>query len=183
MLAAVLGISVSGGRTWTGAALTDRPWQRSPYDPRWIQGQIDVATPAPAVWHSVASVRGWPSIFSDIESFSVKSESSDGAHWVIRFESRMVGHGRFDYFVTLDTAKTSVRIVVDAPGVRAAAFASVAPIDDRHARVTYAVFVDRHGVLGLFLSESDLRERQERLLELNLVDLGRAFGAARVQSW
>jgi hypothetical protein len=122
-------------------------------------------------------VRGWASIFSDIRSFSVKSESNDGAHWVVRFESRIVGHGSFDYFVTLDASKKSARVVLEASGVRAAAYASVAPIDERHARLNYAAFVDRHGVLGWLLRESSLRERQERLLEQNLMDLGRAFGS------
>lgn len=96
---------------------------------------------------------------------------------MIRFQSRIVGHGPFDYLVTLDAAKKSGRVVVDAPGVRAAAYASVTPTDDRHARVTYAAFVDRYGVLGWFLAESGLRERQERLLEQNLADLGKAFGS------
>jgi hypothetical protein len=179
LLAIVLGVAASGARPWIVAALPGAHWQRNPYDPRWVQGQIDLGTPASTLWQRIAEVRGWPSIFSDLVSFSVKSESSDGAHWAIRFESRVVGHGQFDYVVTLDAAKQSGRIVVRAPGVRAAAYLSVAPIDDRRSRASYAAFVDRYGVFGWFLSESLLRSRQERLVERNLDDLERAFGHSR----
>ena len=176
VLAAVLGMGPLGGYGLTMAAMPERSWQRSAQDPRWVRGQVDLAMPAPAVWQRFADVRGWPSLFSDIASFSVKSESSDGARWVVRFASRIVGHGAFDYFVTLDSAKQSGRVVVEAPGVRGAVYASVTPIDDRNARVTYATFADRYGVLGWFLSERSLHARQERLVEQNLTDLGKAFG-------
>jgi hypothetical protein len=88
----------------------------------------------------------------------------------------MVGHGEFDYFVTLDVAKRSGRAVLRAPGVRAAAYLSVEPIDDRRSRVSFAAFVHRYGVFGWLLSESLLRWRQERLVEQDLGDLEKAFG-------
>ena len=176
IFAVVLAIGALGARSLTTAAMPGRQWQRSSQDPRWVQGQVDLATPAPAVWQRFADVRGWPSIFSDIASLSVKSESRDGAHWVIRFASRIVGHGAFDYFVTLDSAKQSGRVVVEASGVRGAVYATVTPIDDRTARVTYATFAERDGVLGWFLPERSLRARQERLVEQNLADLEKAFG-------
>jgi hypothetical protein len=169
----VLGVAASGAAAQSGGG-----WQRNASDPRWVQGQIDLATPAATVWQRVAQVREWPSIFSDLASFSVKSESRDGARWTIRFESRMLGHGQFDYFVSLDAANQSGLAVLSAPGVRAAASVTVVPIDDRRSRVLFAAFVDRYGVLGWFLSEQSLRWRQERLVEQNLGDLGRAFGPA-----
>jgi hypothetical protein len=176
LLAIALGVAASGARPWMVAERPGLHWQRNPYDPRWVQGQIDLATPASVVWQRIAEVRGWPSIFSDMASFSVKSESSDGAHWGIRFESRTVDHGQFDYVVTLDAAKQSGRVVLRAPGVRAAAYLSVAPTNDQRSRASYAAFVERYGVFGWLLSERLLRSRQERLVERNLDDLERAFG-------
>ncbi len=176
VLAAALGMGAFGPQSLTMATISGHPRPQSSQDPHWVRGQVDLATPAPSVWRRFADVRGWPSIFSDMTSFSVKSESSDGAHWGIRFESRIVGHGAFDYLVTLDPAKQSGRVVVEASGVRGAVYATVTPIDDRSARLNYATFADRSGVLGWFLPERSLHERQERLVEQNLVDLGKAFG-------
>jgi hypothetical protein len=175
VLCAVLGIAASSARPSMDLAPSGLRWQRNPHDPRWVQGQIDLTTPAAAVWQRISEVRSWPSVFSDIASFAVKSESSDGAHWVIRFESRLVDHGRFDYLVTLDSAKLSGRVVLRAPGVRAGAYLNVAPIDDRRSRVSYAAFVERNGFLGWFLSDHLLRSWQERLVERDIHDLERAF--------
>ncbi len=177
-LAVVLAGGAVGAHSWTVAAMPPNHWQRNPRDLRWVEGQIDLATPAPEVWQRFADVRGWPSIFSDIASFfSVISESERWrALGAIRFASKIVGHGPFDYLVTLDAAKQSGRVVIEASGVRGAVYATVAPIDDRSAHVTYATFADTYGVLGWLVSERGLRERQERLVEQNLADLGKAFG-------
>jgi carbon monoxide dehydrogenase subunit G len=177
ILALALGIAAFGACLSTLAAPPAAWWQRNPSDPRWVQGQVDLATPAPAVWQRMSNVSEWPSIFSDILSFSVQSESSDGTHWVIRFESRLVRHGRFDYLVTLNAAGKSSRIVVNAPGIRAGVYASVAPIDAAHSRVRFSAFVDKVGVIGWFLSERFLRERQEQLVEQDGADLKKAFGS------
>src|SRR5271154_1309460 len=117
ILTVVLAGGAIGAHSWTVAAMP-ASHQRNQRDMRWVRGQIDLATPAPEVWQRFADVRGWPSIFSDIASFSVKSESNDGARWDVRFASKIVGHGSFDYLVTLDAAKQSGRVVVIASGVR-----------------------------------------------------------------
>jgi hypothetical protein len=176
ILAVVLAGGAIGANSWTVAAMPAGHWQRNPRDPRWVHGQIDLATPAAELWRRFADVRGWPSIFSDVGSFSVKSESNDSSHWVVRFESKIVGHGAFDYVVTLDATKQSGRVVVVASGVRGAVYATVAPIADRGTRVTYTTFAETYGVLGWLVSEQSLRARQERLVEQNLTDLGKAFG-------
>jgi hypothetical protein len=154
-------------------------WQRNPADPRWVQGQIDMPMPATTVWRRLAEVASWPNIFSDISSFSVKSRSSDGAHWRVRFVSRTVGYGPHDFAVVLDASKRSGRVVLQSPGVRAGAYFSVAVMDEQDSRLSYSAFVERSGFFGLFLSESELRAYQERLVQLNLGDLEKAFGASR----
>jgi hypothetical protein len=176
IFAVVLAGTATGANGWTAAAMPESHWQRDSRDPRWVHGQIDLATPAAELWRHLADVRGWPAIFSDVGSFSVKSESDDGSRWVVRFESKIVRHGAFDYLVTLDPGKQSVRVVLVASGVRGVVYATVAPIADRGARVTYTTFAERHGVLGWFVSEQGLRARQDRLVEQNLADLGKAFG-------
>ncbi len=153
-----------------------RHWQRNPQDPRWVQGQLDVAAAAPDVWQRATHVEGWCTIFSDIASFSVRSRSRDGMRWVVSFASRIVGHGVHDFGVTLDGNTCSGHVVVNAPGVMAAVYASVAPLDARRSRVTYSVFADRSGFLGLFIPEAALRSDEERVIEQVARDLERTFG-------
>ncbi len=159
------------------AVPSGRNWQRNPRDPRWVQGQIDLDTPAPEVWDRITEVRGWPALFSDISAFAIESESADRARWLVRFESKTVGHGAHDYSIVLDEGRRSGRIVVHAPAIRGAAYVSVAPIDDQRSRVRYAIFVERSGAFGWLLPESWLRAYQERLVERDLGDLQKAFGA------
>jgi Polyketide cyclase / dehydrase and lipid transport len=163
---------------WAVDARGGPRWQRDRRDPRWVQGQVDLAASPDVVWQRVADVRAWPSLFSDIESLSVESMSSDRTRWVVRFQSKTLGHGPQYYFVSLDPEKRAGRMVIHAPAVRAAAFASIAPLGDVRSRATYAAFAERHGLFGWFLSEQDLRVRQERLMERTLDDLQSAFGAS-----
>ena len=109
-------------------------------------------------------------------SFSVESRSPDGTHWVVRFESRTFGHGRYDYFLALNPNSHSASMVLDAIGVRGTAYASVVATGDGRSRATYSLLVESHGIAGWFVSDSALRVRQESLVRRTLGDLETAFG-------
>ncbi len=175
-LALVLGLATIGWQAWTHPGQPAH-WWHNDKDPRWVQGQIDLDTPASEVWQRIAAVRAWPTLFSDVASFSVRSVSTDAAHWVVRFESRTIGHGEHDYRVELDPRPRSGRMMVDVFGVRATAYVSVTPIDERRSRVSYAIFAEKRGLFGLFVPERALRVNEERLVERTLDDLARVFGA------
>jgi hypothetical protein len=157
-------------------------WHRDPHDPRWLYGQVDLATSADSIWERIVDVPRWPALFSDIASFSIRSRSEDGTRWVARIDSKTFERGVQDYVVTLNASARTARVVFSTMGVTAAAYASVVTVGGGRARARYSLFVETHGIAGWFVSEADLRARQERLVQRTLGDLERVFGTYAVSA-
>lgn len=98
----------------------------------------------------------------------------------IELELRTFDSGSHEWEVRALSNRT-VEMSIGAPGIKARGVATVkdgaTPLD---ALVSYWLFVDVSGIVGWFVSEKDLRAKQERLIDRNLRDLEKVFGDKKV---
>ncbi len=181
-LVTTLALGTAFPRTVEAARAEDRSlaagsWERDKKDPRWVHGRVDVATAPSAVWDRARDVPSWPKLFSDIRWLTVKAH--DGSRWRVRLETRSMNCGSHEYDVVLEPAQRRVRLDIDAPGIDSRAWLIVrdgAP--PAKADIRYSLYVRATGVMGWFISEKTLRAKQEQMVQRNLDDLRKAFGAS-----
>lgn len=155
-------------------------WKRDEKDPRWVQGQVTAAATPDAVFARLQRVPEWPRIFTDIKSMKVIERGTD--HWRVKLETWTFDCGAHEYHVRFDASRTA-RLWIDAPGVTAVAYMRVLPnATTDTSRVVYSLFVDARGVMGWFISNEELRRKQEQMVARYLADLERTFRAQPVRT-
>lgn len=152
-------------------------WSRDTKEPRWVTGSTIVDTPPDRVWSKLEGVAGWPAMFTDIKTMKIKLHV--GRQWRLVMQTNTFDCGAHDYDVVFQNDRV-VRVRILAPGVDAIALVSVRPgPTPEQSIIGYRLFVDAHGVVGWFVSEAKLRERQESMTVRYLIDLHRAFTPTR----
>ena len=148
---------------------------RDAKDARWFGGEARVTTAPSSIWVRLQEVEKWPSIFSDILKADVKKK--DGQTWKVEIKSKTFDCGEHTWEVRALSNRT-MEMSIGAPGIKARGVAmskdGKAPAD---AIVSYWLFVEVTGPVGWFVSEADLRSKQERHVISNLKDMVRVFGA------
>ena len=179
---ACLSLALTAGlSTWEEQILAAEPssvtWSRDRKDPRWVQGQALVSTPAAEVWTRLQRVDEWPRMFSDIKWLRVVERSTD--HWRVRLESKTMTCGAHDYHIQFQRSRSG-KVVIDAPGTTSSAYFRVfdgkRPAD---ARVVYSLFIEIRGIVSWFVSERTLREKQEQMVERYLRDIDGLFNVSK----
>ena len=135
-LTALVSWAVLGSR----AARADTPasltWARDAKDPRWVQGQVLIATPPDVVWERLQRVPEWPQMFTDIKTMRILERNA--AHYRVRLETRTLDCGAHDYDIRLEAPRTA-KLWIDAPGVTALAYMRVLNgTEEGSSRVVYS---------------------------------------------
>lgn len=150
-------------------------WARDRNDPHWVQGQVNVSAPPDAVWARVADVPNWPKLLTDIKWLKVLERGKD--RWRVKLETRTFECGAHEYAVTLLEGR-ALTFEIDAPGIDSKARVLVrSGASAKQANVVYSLYVRATGIVGWFISEKELRKRQEAMVVRALADIQRAFGA------
>ena len=171
-------VSVPGPDSWAAprTAPDGVTWERDKNSPHWVHGQVDVTTPPEAVWERIQKVEQWPALFSDVRWLKVQKRNDN--RWRVRLETRSMDCGAHDYSVTFDSKQRRALLEIDAPGIESTARLLVRPQSGAaKANVAYSLYVRATGVVGWFISEKALHKKQEQMVERNLRDLAKAFGA------
>lgn len=151
-------------------------WARDAKDSHWVQGQVDVASAPDAVWTRVSDVPNWPKLLSDVKWLKVLEKGKD--RWRIKLETRSFECGAHEYDVALRGGNL-LTFEIDAPGIDSKARVLVRPgASAGQANIVYSLYVRATGIVGWFVSEKELRRRQEAMVIRALTDLQRAFGPA-----
>lgn len=145
-----------------------------PANPEIVVGRVRLGAPPAVVWNRLRRVDEWPRLFTDVRKLEVRRHQGD--HWVVRLDSAVFKCGPHDYEVHFKSDQAA-ELRIDAPGIDASGTLSIVPapggsIFEHRLRV----HVGR--VVGWFVSERDVRDRQWRLVRAYLIDLERAFGAS-----
>lgn len=150
-------------------------WARDRSDPHWVQGQVNVSALPEAVWARVADVPNWPKLLTDIKWLKVLDKGKD--RWRVKLETRTFECGAHEYTVTVLGGR-ALAFEIDAPGIDSKARVLVRPgASAAQANVVYSLYVRATGIVGWFISEKELRKKQEAMLVRALTDIQRAFGA------
>jgi len=169
-VAAVPLITLTVGRRGRAAL----KYGRDPKDARWYGGEAAVSTNPNSVWIRLQDVDKWPQIFSDIKSLKVKKHKGD--EWTVEIESRTMTCGSHDWIVRFLPNRT-IEMAIGAPGIKARGVTMVKEGKSlTNSVVTYWLFIEVTGVVGWFVSEKDLRQKQEKIAQANLRDLEKVFG-------
>jgi hypothetical protein len=153
-------------------------WERDKGSPYWVHGRAEVATAPDMVWKRLEDVSRWPQVFTDIKWIRIK-ERRDGRIRV-RLETKTFACGAHDYVIRLDPGARQGTLQIEAPGVDSTARLIVrkgARADQ--SNVAYSLYVKATGIMGWFISESTLRQKQEQMVERYLLDLETTFGRGR----
>ena len=165
-------------RAYAGATSNSVSWERDKKSPQWIHGQVDVATAPAAVWDRVQRVPEWPTLFSDVKWLKVEERAEN--RWRVRLETRTMDCGAHDYTITFDPKQRLASLRIDASGIDSTARLIVRPgTGAAKANVAYSLYVRATGIVSWFVSEKALHKKQEQMVERNLRDLERAFGAVQ----
>lgn len=149
-------------------------WSRDKSDPHWVQGQVNVNASLDAVWNRVSDVPNWPKLLTDIKWLKVLDKGKD--HWRIKLETRSFECGAHEYHVALHGGNL-LTFEIDAPGIDSKARVLVrSGASPEQSNVVYSLYVRATGIVGWFVSEKELRRRQEAMVVRALTDLQRAFG-------
>lgn len=163
----------------TAAASSPVTWTRDASNPTRVSGRVELEAATDAVWTRMRDVESWPRLFSDIRALKVKSH--EGNRWVLRLDTVAMDCGPHDYIVQVHENRT-ISIDIDAPGLGANAVLGVrAGVGDGSVG-TYEITVRIARILSWFVSEKELRTKQERMLLSYLEDFARAFGGAKSTS-
>ena len=151
-------------------------WSRDAKDPRWVQGQVVATSGADDVWSKLRNVSEWPHMFTDIKTMKILERSPD--HWRLEMQTRTFDCGPHQYHVRFDEGRSG-RMWIDAPGVSAIAYVRILPVVDRPeiSRAVYSLFIDVRAPASWFISEADVRKKQEQMVTRYLADLERLFAA------
>lgn len=151
-------------------------WGRDKKDVRWFGGEARVATNPNSVVARLQDIDKWPQVFSEVKWIKVKKRAPNYAK--AELEIRTFDCGSHDWEITF-LANRTIEMNIGAPGIKARAVTMVKDgKTPTEAVVTYCLFVDVSGVVGWFVSEKDLRAKQEKLATNILKDLEKTFGAA-----
>jgi hypothetical protein len=151
---------------------------RDTADPRWVQGRVLVPTAPDIAWKRMERVDQWWTLFSDIKAMRVTFKDAD--EWKLNVETFSFDCGAHGYHVHMTTPRTAT-IWIDAPGISAIAYLKARETDERNqTRIHYSLFVDMKKPMPWFKTEEELRKKQEKMVERNLLDLERAFAGPRV---
>ena len=150
-------------------------WARDRNDPHWVQGQVNVGATPGAVWTRVADVPNWPKLLNDVKWVQVLERSKN---WLrVKLETRTFDCGAHEYTVTLHDGQRLLTFEIDAPGIDSRARVLVRPgASAAQANVVYSLYVRATGIMGWFISEKELRKRQETMMLRALTDIQRTFG-------
>jgi hypothetical protein len=151
-------------------------WGRDKKDVRWFGGEARVATNPNSVFQRLSEVDKWPQMLGEVKWVKIKKRQPN---WVkAELELRTFDCGSHDWEVSF-TGNRTIDMNIGAPGIKAR---GVTMVKDgktpAEAIVTYWLFVDVTGFVGWFVSEKDLRAKQERLAINILKDLEKTFGTA-----
>jgi hypothetical protein len=150
-------------------------WQRDKNSPHWVHGMVDVSAAPAEVWRRLQPVADWPKIFTDIKWLSVKQRAKSNIR--VRLETRTFTCGAHDYVIAMDPATQTGTLEIDAPGVDSRARLIVRKgAREGQANIAYSLYVKATGVVGWFISEEALHQKQEQMVQRYLRDLENAFG-------
>ncbi|QQR89804.1 MAG: hypothetical protein IPJ88_16765 [Myxococcales bacterium] len=156
-----------------GKAPSSVRWHRDRADPRWVHGMVEVKMAPPTVWKRIQNLRDWPTMFSDIRG--MKNLKKVGHVWTMELESEIFGHGFHDYVLKFKTPLRA-ELTVDSGGIYALARMQIAKAPQPSTTIIrYSVLVETTGFIGWFISDNDLRQKQEKLVLRYLHDFQRAF--------
>lgn len=150
--------------------------RRDEGDPYWVHGRVVVGTEPDAVWARLRQVDRWATLFHDIQRLRVLEHAN--SRWRVELGSTIMECGPHDYIVRLGEPRT-VHLVIDAPGVDARGRMLVQPGPrPETAVVIYQLRVEATGIVSWFVSESRLRDVQQRLVSSYLHDIHDVFRPA-----
>lgn len=166
---------LSGPAQAQGATPPGITWAHDRTDPHWVQGQVNVNASPDAVWARVADVPNWPKLLTDIKWLKVLDKGKD--RWRVKLETRTFECGAHEYKVMLLGGR-ALTFEIDAPGIDSKARVVVRPgASPSQANIVYSLYVRATGIMGWFISEKQLRGRQEAMVIRALTDIQRTFGA------
>lgn len=151
-------------------------WGRDKNDARWFGGEARVATNPNSVFARLQDIDKWPLVFSEVKWIKVKKRKPN---WTkAELEIRTFDCGSHDWEISFAPNRT-VEMDIGAPGIKARGVTMVKNGKTlTEAVVTYWLFVDVSGPVGWFVSEKELRTKQEKLAINILKDLEKTFGKA-----
>jgi hypothetical protein len=136
-----------------------------------VHGQITAEGSALLVWSRLERVEDWPSLFSDIRALEVKKR--EGNRWLLRLVTRSARSARSGK-LDLNPPARRADLALDAGAI--AVRVKVAVSDGAAADLsTVDLWVSTSGVLGWFVSDKTLRQKQAAIAERYLLDLQSAF--------
>lgn len=142
------------------------------------EGRTVIDAPPDQVYALVTSYASWQSFLSDVSDVRVEQGGRDRAR--VRFKSRAIG-----YTVVLELANApgraiSFRGIKGPPGGRAHGEYLFQPVDNgKRTSVVATLYLDVKGAAGLFVRDSEIRDKRRAKLRADLEDVARYFANRR----
>jgi hypothetical protein len=167
----VLMLAAAQARADKGVSL-----RRDSGDAKTVIGRVELAAAPAAVWERFRQVDRWRELFTDVKKLEVRKHEED--YWRVRLDSAIFTCGPHDYELRFAGTKRAATLKILAPGADSEGQISAAPGSAPGSTVfEYRLRVQVSRVAGWFVSEKDIRDKQDRIVRQYLVDLARAFGS------
>lgn len=138
------------------------------------EGQVVVHAPPAAVYATLTDYRRWPQLFSDVSQ--VRDVSGKEATALVRFTSRLLAHEHTLRFDNQSPRTLRFYLTDGHMGTKLSGDFRLLPADNGHAtHVRMRLLLKTSGVFGWFVRDDSLRQKRQRKIQADLIDLKRYF--------